>query len=80
MSAENEKVSVYVVFGFQITRVSDADGELVTTEYAPGQEVELEAEIAREEEHRNRVRIVRPEPVVVAEPVVEAEPATPAES
>lgn len=68
MSDEKETVPVKIIFGFQTTHVSDVDGELVTTTYEPGQEVELEAGVAREEEHRNRVRIIRPEAPI--EPVV----------
>ncbi len=63
MSDAKETVPVKIVFGFQVTHVSDVDGELVTTTYEPGQEVELESQLAREEEYRNRVRIIRPEPV-----------------
>lgn len=66
MSDVKETVPVKVVFGFQITRVTEDEGEIETTTYEPGQEVELEVEIAREEEQRNRVRIIRPEPALVA--------------
>ncbi len=66
MSDVKETVPVTVVLGFQITRVSEAEGALETTTYEPGQEVELEVEIAREEEQRNRVRIIKPEPALVA--------------
>lgn len=63
MSREIETVPVKIIFGFQVTHVGD-QGELVTTIYEPGQEIELEAAVAREEEHRNRVRIIRPEPAI----------------
>jgi hypothetical protein len=72
MSDEKETVPVRIIFGFQMTHVSDVDGELVTTTYEPGQEIELEAGLAREEEYRNRVRIIRPEPIA-APTVPEAE-------
>jgi hypothetical protein len=62
MPDAKETVPVKIIFGFQVTHVADADGELVTTTYEAGQEADLDAEIAREEEHRNRVRIIRPEP------------------
>ena len=70
MSDERETVPVRIVFGFQITRVSDEDGALETTTYEPGQEVELEKEVAREQQHLNRVRIVVPEPAA-ADPSVD---------
>jgi hypothetical protein len=57
MSDSVEKVKVQIVFGFQLTKVGD-EGELETTTFEPGQEVELEKDVAREQAHLNRVRIV----------------------
>ncbi|MFL5481143.1 MAG: hypothetical protein ACJ8AK_03055 [Gemmatimonadaceae bacterium] len=66
MSEVKERVQVKVIFGFQVTHVSE-EGELVTETYESGQEAELDQDLAREEEHRNRVRIIRPETPAPAE-------------
>jgi hypothetical protein len=84
MSDKTETVPVKIMFGFQLTHVSE-EGELVTTTYEPGQEVELDSEIARVQEHSNRLRIIRadpaalpiaPEAEVAAQPVTETPAAT----
>lgn len=54
--SDEKKVQVEVVIGFQLTKV--VDDELQTTIYEPGEKVELDADTAREEATRNRVRIV----------------------